>query len=88
MTHQARRVAVDDASRELLQELHLRARERALSVGVALADDAFLFSEEADGAAPWRPDVCTQLVRPAPGGARARPPAAARRPPLRRHCPG
>ncbi|HEV2071957.1 MAG TPA: site-specific integrase [Acidimicrobiales bacterium] len=58
-THQARRVAVDDATCELLQEFHLRARERALSVGVGLADDAFLFSEEPDGSAPWRPDVCT-----------------------------
>ncbi len=58
-THQARRVAIDEATRELLREFHLRARERALAVGVALADDAFLFSEEPDGSAPWRPDVCT-----------------------------
>ncbi len=26
---------------------------------MSLMDDAFLFSEEADGSAPWRPDVCT-----------------------------
>ncbi len=58
-THQARRVAIDDATRDLLRELHLRARERALAVGVALAEDAFLFSEEPDGSAPWRPDVGT-----------------------------
>lgn len=58
-THQARRVAVDEATRDLLREFHLRARERALAVGVVLADDAFLFSEEPDGSAPWRPDVCT-----------------------------
>ncbi|HUF32568.1 MAG TPA: site-specific integrase [Acidimicrobiales bacterium] len=58
-THQARRVSVDSATGDLLREFHLRARERALAVGVALADDAFLFSEEADGSAPWRPDVCT-----------------------------
>ncbi len=58
-THQARRVAVDESTRELLRELHLQARERALSIGAALADDAFLFSEEPDGWTPWRPDVCT-----------------------------
>jgi integrase len=58
-THQARRVAIDEATLELLREFHLCARERALAVGVALADDAFLFSEEPDGSAPWRPDVCT-----------------------------
>jgi integrase len=58
-THQARRVAVDEATRELLREFHLRARERALAVGVSLGPDAFLFSEELDGSAPWRPDVCT-----------------------------
>ncbi len=58
-THQARRVAVDEATRELLREFHLRARERALAVGVSLGADAFVFSEEPDGSAPWRPDVCT-----------------------------
>jgi integrase len=58
-THQARRVAVDEATRELLREFHLRARERALAVGVSLGADVFLFSEEPDATAPWRPDVCT-----------------------------
>jgi integrase len=58
-THQARRVAIDEATRELLREFHLRARERALAVGVSLGADAFVFSEEPDGSAPWRPDVCT-----------------------------
>jgi len=58
-THQGRRVAVDGATHELFHEFHLRSRAGSLTVGVALMPDAFLFSEEAGGSVPWRPDVCT-----------------------------
>jgi integrase len=58
-THQGRRVSVDGSTQELLREHRLRARERAMASGTPLRDDAFLFSEAADGSRPWRPDVCT-----------------------------
>lgn len=58
-THQDRRVAVDEATHELLHEFHLRSRECSLAVGVSLTNDAFVFSEGADHSRPWRPDVCT-----------------------------
>ena len=56
-THQGRRVALDEATVAVLREHRLRMRERALALGVALADDAHLFAD-LDGR-PWRPDVCT-----------------------------
>jgi len=58
-THQARRVSIDEATRELLREHHLRSRELALTLGVRLTDEAFVFSEAGDFSRPWRPDVCT-----------------------------
>jgi len=58
-THQSRRVSLDDSTMELLREHRRRSRERGLLCGVALPDDAFLFSETADYSRPWRPDVCT-----------------------------
>ncbi len=56
-THQGRRVALDEATVAVLREHRLRMRERALELGVPLADDAHLFAD-LDGR-PWRPDVCT-----------------------------
>lgn len=56
-THQSRRVALDQATVAELRGHRLRMRERALSLGVRLADDAHLFGDP-DGR-PWRPDVCT-----------------------------
>lgn len=56
-THQGRRVALDEATVAVLREHRLRMRERALALGVTLADDAHLFAD-LDGR-PWRPDVCT-----------------------------
>jgi len=56
-THQSRRVALDDATVAELRGHRLRMRERALALGVRLADDAHLFADP-DGR-PWRPDVCT-----------------------------
>jgi len=56
-THQSRRVALDDATVAELRVHRRRMRERALSLGVRLADDAHLFAD-LEGR-PWRPDVCT-----------------------------
>lgn len=58
-THQARRVSIDEATQNLLREHHLRSRELALTLGVGLTDEAFVFSEAGDFSRPWRPDVCT-----------------------------
>ena len=44
-THQARRVALDAATVGLLREHRQRMRERALRLGVGLADDAYLFAD-------------------------------------------
>jgi len=56
-THQSRRLALDPATVEELRTHHRRARQRALLLGVAVASDAFVFSD-LEGR-PWRPDVCT-----------------------------
>lgn len=56
-THQARRVALDAATLEVLRSQRLRARERALACGTSLAEDAHVFAD-VEGR-PWRPDVCT-----------------------------
>lgn len=56
-THQSRRVALDEATVAELRAHRLRMRERALALGVRLADDAHVFAD-VDGR-PWRPDVCT-----------------------------
>jgi integrase len=56
-THQARRVALDEATVAELRAHRVRMAERALLLGVPLAPDARLFSD-VDGN-PWRPDVCT-----------------------------
>jgi len=58
-THQSKRVSLDESTMDLLREHRRRSRERGLLCGVALSDDAFLFSEAADFSRPWRPDVCT-----------------------------
>lgn len=58
-THQARRVALDDATVARLRDHRRRCREVALALGVHLPHDAFLFSEAGDFSRPWRPDVAT-----------------------------
>jgi integrase len=56
-THQSRRLALDLATVDELRTHRRRMRERALALGVALALDAYVFSDP-EGS-PWRPDVCT-----------------------------
>lgn len=60
-THQARRLALDVATLDVLRSHRLRMRERGLAVGVPLADDAHVFTD-VEGR-PWRPDVCTNRFR-------------------------
>jgi integrase len=56
-THQARRVALDAATQDVLRAHRLRMRERALACGTTVAEGAYLFAD-LEGR-PWRPDVCT-----------------------------
>jgi integrase len=59
-TDRLRRVAIDGATTKVLNS-HLSAmEERARVFGVTLARDAFVFSYEADGSKPWRPDSVTR----------------------------
>lgn len=58
-THAARRIALGAPCVETLRDHRRRSVERAFAVGVALADDAYLFSNELDGSVPWRPDGAT-----------------------------
>lgn len=59
-THQARRIALDDSTVELLTAQLDRCEQRARACGRALTDDAFVFSYEADGSAPWAPLTVSQ----------------------------
>ncbi|MGH8985773.1 MAG: tyrosine-type recombinase/integrase [Acidimicrobiia bacterium] len=58
-THRSYAVALDEPLVALLEEHHARMAERAIACGVALVDDAYVFSYEPDCRAPWRPDGVT-----------------------------
>jgi integrase len=51
-----RRFALDPITLAVLLEQKARAKIRCDALGVALADDAFVWSQTADHSAPWRPD--------------------------------
>lgn len=55
-TDRVRRVAIDGGTAELVAGHRAAMEERARTCGVTLAPDAFVFSYEADGSEPWRPD--------------------------------
>ena len=59
-THQGRRLALDAETVELLRAPIDRARSRAEILGLALSPEAFLFSLDAAGRTPLRPDTVTQ----------------------------
>jgi integrase len=54
-----RRVAIGAAVVELLRARRLEQAKQALASGVSLSPDAYVFSHEADGAKPIRPDSVT-----------------------------
>jgi integrase len=61
-THQDRHLAIDPVTCALIRE-HLDAVRSALAgVGLQLPDDAYLFSNDPRGAAPWNPDWATHKV--------------------------
>ena len=57
------RVSLDQHTLDLLAAHRLRMAERALSCGVRLPDDAYVFSYEPDCSKPWRPDGITHRFR-------------------------
>lgn len=59
-THQHRRIALDPETVSLLGDHRARCNERAAALGLALNDDAFVFSLALDGSAHLRPDSVSQ----------------------------
>jgi integrase len=51
-----RRFALDPMTLAVLEEQKARAEARCEAVGVALAPDAFIWSQKTDHSEPWRPD--------------------------------
>jgi integrase len=58
-THQARRLVLDPGSLQALMSHKKRAEVRASACGTVLTEDSFLFTSDAEGGTPWRPDVAT-----------------------------
>lgn len=58
-THQARRLILDAGTLRALQAQRERSEERAGACDATLARSAYIFTSEADGRQPWRPDVAT-----------------------------
>jgi len=58
-THAARRIALDRDTLQVLTRHRRRCASRALQAGVSLPEDARVFSSDAAGNSPWRPDVVT-----------------------------
>lgn len=62
-THQARRIALDQATTSLLRTHRGRVEERAAAAGTALRSDAYVWSQDLDAATPYRPDRVTGEFR-------------------------
>lgn len=58
-THQARRLAIDVATAELLAAHREAMDRRARMAGTEIVDQSFVFSDEPDGSMPWKPDRVT-----------------------------
>jgi len=63
MTHQARRIALDAATVEVLRAWRAAVEEPAKPFGVTVRADGFVFSPELDGSKPWRPYHWTSAWR-------------------------
>lgn len=61
-THQDRWIALDEVSCTLIAEVLEMANEALTRVGLKLAEDAYLFSNEPTHAAPWNPDWASHQV--------------------------
>ena len=58
-THQARRVALDEVTAEILDEHRARGEQRASACGVKVRPDGYVFSSAVDGTEPLLPDSVT-----------------------------
>jgi integrase len=58
-----RTVAIDFATSLVVSAHRARCAERSLACGRPLHADAFVFSHEADGSRPWRPDSTSRRFR-------------------------
>jgi integrase len=54
-TGEARTVILDGGTMDLLRQVYDQAFELAVSCGIALPKTAFVFTDEPDGAMPWKP---------------------------------
>jgi integrase len=59
-THASRRIALDEHTLLVLESQRALIEERATFFGVEVIEDAFIFSREPDGSAPWTPDSATR----------------------------
>jgi len=62
-TRKSRTIPLDDGTVTELRRWKAAQGERALAVGVPLAKDPWVLSNEADSSVPWRPDGATQRFR-------------------------
>jgi integrase len=62
-SRQSRRVALDPVTLDALTSRRHQADKAAAESGDALAADAFVFSHDADGGRPWRPDSTSRAFR-------------------------
>ncbi|HSH58862.1 MAG TPA: site-specific integrase [Acidimicrobiales bacterium] len=58
-----RTISLDTASLAVLSAHRSRCMERALTLGESFSANAYLFSREADGSQPWRPDSTSRKFR-------------------------
>ena len=62
-THQARRIALDALSVDILTEHRERCEERARACGTTLLPDGYVFSSEVDGSVPLKPPSVSKKVQ-------------------------
>jgi integrase len=58
-----RSLALDDRTLAALRAQCDEVRERAGVIGIALADDPFIFTDAEDGSKPWSPDSISQYFK-------------------------
>jgi integrase len=61
-THAEREVPLDAFTMAALADLRVWSEQRAADAGTALAPNAFIFSDAADGSAPWQPNRLSDVV--------------------------
>jgi integrase len=59
-TDRLRRIAIDASTADVLASHRVAMEERARACGVTVVRNGFVFSYEADGSKPWRPDSVTR----------------------------